>query len=418
MSEVVKKAQNARSAARILALTSANERDSALRAMASALRSRTPEILRANAMDYSAAQEEGTPRPLLDRLMLDSGRIGGIARALEQLASEPDPIGDVIVGRILASGLEMKQIRVPLGVVAMIYEARPNVTADAAALAIKTGNAVILRGGSLAANSNIVMTEVLYEAALSAGMPAFCIQSIQNTSREATDELMKLTGMIDVLIPRGGPGLIKAVVENASVPVIETGSGNCHIYVHEAAMPDKAHDITLNAKVQRPGVCNAAETLLIDAAVADALLPRILTSLRDAGVVLHADETTAGIAASVGVETLAATEEDWATEYHDLEMAVKVVTGLDEAIEHINRYGTHHSDAIVSESVTACRRFTAEVDSSCVYANASTRFTDGGEFGLGAEIGISTQKLHARGPMGLAALTSSKFVLFGDGQIR
>lgn len=418
MSEVEQKAGRARSAARTLATTTSTQRDEALRSMARALRSRTSEILRANAMDYDAAQKAGTPGPLLDRLMLDTGRIEGIAAALEQLSREPDPIGEITQGRTLASGIEMKQVRVPLGVVAMIYEARPNVTADAAGLAIKTGNAVILRGGSLAVNSNIVMTEVLYEAALSAGLPAHCIQSIQTTSREATDELMRAHGLIDVLIPRGGAGLIRAVVENATVPVIETGVGNCHVYVHEAADVDKAHDIVMNAKIQRPGVCNAAESLLVDSSIAAEALPRILSSLAEAGVTLHVDDRTRDIADQVGVETVEATDDDWGTEYLSLDISVKVVAGLDEAIEHVNRYGTKHSEAIVSESVTACRRFTNEVDAAAVYSNASTRFTDGGEFGLGAEIGISTQKLHARGPMGLTALTSTKFILSGDGQVR
>jgi glutamate-5-semialdehyde dehydrogenase len=305
---------------------------------------------------------------------------------------------------------------VPLGVVAMIYEARPNVTADAAGLCIKTGNAVILRGGSLAEHSNKELTRVLANAAVGAGLPEGCIQQVEDTGREAAEELMGLHGLIDVLIPRGGAGLIRSVVENAKVPTIETGTGNCHIYIHEAADPKMAERIVINAKCQRPGVCNAAESLLVDEAVYERVLPPILKALEDNGVTIVADDKARGLGAVMRIEH--ATEEDWATEYLDLKISVKVVSGIDEAIDHIDRYGSKHSEAIVTEDYEMARRFLNEVDAAAVYVNASTRFTDGGEFGLGAEIGISTQKLHARGPMGLSALTTTKYMAMGDGQIR
>lgn len=418
MSEVLQKAQRARRAAEALALTSSDERSRALHRMADALVTRTPEILRANAIDMSAAMERGTAAPLLDRLMLDESRIVAMADAMHALAREQDPVGEVVEGRTLASGIQLTKVRVPLGVVAMIYEARPNVTADAAGLCLKTGNACLLRGGSLAVNSNITVADVLYEAALSAGMPAFSIQAIHTVDRAATEELMSLHGLIDVLIPRGGAGLIRSCVEHSKVPVIETGTGNCHVYVHAAADPMKAASIVINAKCHRPGVCNAAETLLVDESVSETLLPSLMQELVHRDVVLHVDERAYRIALEHGVKAVPATDDDWDTEYLDLEMSVKVVGGLDEAVSHINRHGTRHSEAIVSEDYTAVRAFLNRVDAAAVYANASTRFTDGGEFGLGAEIGISTQKLHARGPMGLTALTSTKYILMGDGQVR
>jgi glutamate-5-semialdehyde dehydrogenase len=346
--------------------------------------------------------------------MLDEARVGAIADALRELARQPDPLGQVTMGRTLPNGIALTEVRVPLGVVAMIYEARPNVTADAAGLAIKTGNAVILRGGSLAANSNAVMTGVLSDAVVSVGLPADSIQQIVDTSRAAASELMGLHGLIDVLIPRGGAGLIKSVVENAKVPTIETGVGNCHVYVHEAADLEMALPIIINAKCQRPGVCNAIESLVVDEGIASRAVPLIVKALRSQGVAVVGDEATRMLAG--GVEP--ATEEDWGTEYLDMRISCKVVRGLTEAIAHINRYGTNHSEAIVTDDYEAARRFLAEVDAAAVYVNASTRFTDGGEFGLGAEIGISTQKLHARGPMGLTALTTTKFMAMGDGQIR
>jgi len=415
MTDIMQLALRAREAARVLARTSTAVRDGALVAMAAALCANSERILAANALDMDAARVAGTPAPLLDRLMLDADRIAGIANAVEALSREVDPIGEVVSGHRMPNGIWLQQVRVPLGVVAMIYEARPNVTADAAALCIKTGNAAVLRGGSLAIHSCLAISDVLAEAATRAGLPENAIQSITSTDRAATDELMSLHGLIDVLIPRGGAGLIRNCVENSKVPVIETGVGNCHIYVHADADADMALRIVLNAKCQRPGVCNAAESLLVDEAVCETHLPPILRALADAGVEIHADERTRSLGV---VEVVPATEEDWGTEYLDLKMSVKVVAGLDEAIEHVNTYGTKHSEAIVTGDYEAARRFLDEIDAAAVYVNASTRFTDGGEFGLGAEIGISTQKLHARGPMGLVALTSTKYLAMGDGQVR
>jgi len=416
MSEVRELAARARQAAIALASTSTDQRNRALLVMSHALVAKQDEILAANEADMADARAKNTAPALLDRLELNPMRIKAISEALKSLSVLPDPIGEVITGSRLANGIWLQQIRVPMGVVAIIYEARPNVTADAAGLCVKTGNAVVLRGGSLAVNSNLAMTTVLSNAAVSAGLPEGCIQSISSTDRGAAEELMGLHGMIDVLIPRGGAGLIKSVVENAKVPVIETGVGNCHVYVHEKADQDMARRIVLNAKVSRPGVCNAAETLLVDEAIYEVALPPILRALEEAGVTIYADDKTRALGAVMRVNP--ATEEDWYTEYLDLKIACKVVSGLDEAIRHINKYGTKHSEAIITEDYTAAVRFLNEVDAAAVYVNASTRFTDGGEFGLGAEIGISTQKLHARGPMGLAALTTTKFVAMGSGQIR
>lgn len=416
MSEVRVLAERARQAAIALASTSTDQRNRALLVMSHALVTNQDEVLAANEKDLAEARAKGTSAALLDRLELNPVRIKAISEALKSLSVLPDPIGEVLAGSRLANGIWLQQVRVPMGVVAIIYEARPNVTADAAGLCVKTGNAVILRGGTLAVNSNLAITKVLSNAAVSAGLPEGCIQSISSTDREAAEELMSLHGMIDVLIPRGGAGLIKSVVENAKVPVIETGVGNCHVYVHEKADPQMAKRIVLNAKVSRPGVCNAAETLLVDEAVYESVLPPILRALEEAGVTIYADDKTRALGAVMRVNP--ATEEDWATEYLDLKIACKVVTGLDEAIRHINTYGTKHSEAIITEDYSAAVRFLNEVDAAAVYVNASTRFTDGGEFGLGAEIGISTQKLHARGPMGLAALTTTKYVAMGSGQIR
>jgi glutamate-5-semialdehyde dehydrogenase len=415
MSNVVDLARRAREASRELGRTSSGVRDAALCAMAAALVERADIILEANALDMDAARAAATPEPLLDRLMLDTARIASISGAVLQLAREADPIGEVISGRRLSNGIWLEQVRVPLGVVAMIYEARPNVTADAAALCIKTGNAVILRGGSIALHSCLTMTEVLADAVASVGLPRDSVQYLASTDRADTDELMKLHGMIDVLIPRGGAGLIRSVVENAKVPVIETGVGNCHVYVHEAADLSMALPIIMNAKCQRPGVCNAIESLLVDDSVADEMLPPIIDALSEAGVELVGDERAVALG-----DTLVqpAAESDWSTEYLDLKLSIKTVSGLDEAIDHINAHGTKHSEAIVTGDYAAAKRFLDEVDAAAVYVNASTRFTDGGEFGLGAEIGISTQKLHARGPMGLTALTSTKFIAMGDGQVR
>lgn len=416
MSEVVTLAQKAREAAAILATTSSSQRNRALLAMAHALVAKQDDILAANERDMETARAKNTPPSLLDRLELNPVRVKAMSEALKSLSLLPDPLGEVVSGTRMHNGIWLQQVRVPLGVVAMIYEARPNVTADAAGLCVKTGNAVILRGGSLAVNSNLALTRILANAAEGAGLPAAAIQSVESTDHAAAEELMGLHGLIDVLIPRGGAGLIKSVVENAKVPVIETGVGNCHVYVHASADPQMAERIVVNAKCQRPGVCNAAETLLIDEAIHERVLPSILRALEREGVTVYADEKTRALGAITRIQP--ATEEDWGTEYLDLKIACKVVSGLDEAIRHINTYGTKHSEAIVCEDYSAAMRFVNEVDAAAVYVNASTRFTDGGEFGLGAEIGISTQKLHARGPMGLEALTTTKYIGMGNGQIR
>jgi glutamate-5-semialdehyde dehydrogenase len=422
MGEALDKAQKAQLAARKLAKLGATTRNRALELMADALKSRSEYLLAENALDVADARAKGTDEALIDRLLLTETRIADIADALRTLAGQNDPLGAVTEGRTLYNGIRLRRVRVPLGVVAMIYEARPNVTADAAGLTLKTGNACILRGGSLANRSNLSMTTVLYEAGLEAGLPEFWLQSIETTSREATTELMGLHGLIDVLIPRGSASLIRTTINEARVPVIETGEGNCHLYIHEAADPSIIVPIAINAKTQRPGVCNAIESILIDEAVAKRFAPPLLEALAAADVLIHADETVCalaqGLPTAVAAKVVEATEDDWGTEYLALELSMKCVSGLEEAIAHINTYSTHHSESILSRDFEAVSRFLAEVDSAAVYANASTRFTDGAEFGLGAEIGISTQKLHARGPMGLEALTSTKFMLEGDGQIR
>ncbi len=414
-------AKAAKQASAQLALKDGAERNAALTAMAGALRSDKDAILAANAQDMHAAKEAGVSESLLDRLMLDEGRIEDIAAALEDLVRLPDPVGVVQMERVLPNGIELRRMSVPLGVVAMVYEARPNVTADAAGICIKSGNACILRGGSLAAKSNEAIACVLAAAATSAGMPENSICAVATTDRAATDVLMSLRGIVDVLIPRGGAGLISHCVEHSTVPVIETGTGNCHVYVHEACDMEKALAIVENAKCRRYGVCNAAETLLVDASAADAFLPEPLRLLASHGVVVHADGRALAIARATGLDDAllaAASEEDWATEYLAPEIAVKCVEGVKEAVEHVNRYGTRHSEAIVTEDAQAADAFCKGVDAAAVYVNASTAFTDGGQFGLGAEIGISTQKLHARGPFALDALTSYKYVLRGDGQVR
>ena len=415
---VLETAQAAKQASVALATTTSEQRNLCLTEMAEALRRHTPEIIEANERDMEAARRDNTPEPLLDRLMLDEGRIEGMAQGLEALRDLPEPLGIVQQERTLDSGVELQRISVPMGVVAMVYEARPNVTADAAGICIKTGNAVVLRGGSLAFHSNACLADILHRAAVEAGMPENCIAYIETTDRSATDELLGMRGVVDLLIPRGGAGLIQHCVDCATVPVIETGVGNCHVYVHDPADADMALDIVLNAKCQRPGVCNAIETLLVDESMAEELLSKVLPALHEQNVVLHVDPTAGAIASRLGVPCVVATEDDWAREYLDLEIAVHCVSGLDEAIAHVNRYGTRHSECIVTEDAAAAERFLAEVDASSVYWNASTRFTDGGMFGLGAEIGISTQKLHARGPFALEALTSYKYVLRGTGQVR
>lgn len=411
-------AEEARAASGALTQTSAAQRNGALAAMAAALRTHAHAIVEANGRDMEAARAAGTKESLLDRLMLDDARVEAMAAALEDLVALPDPLGAVQQERTLENGIELTRVSVPLGVVAVVYEARPNVTADAAGICLKSGNAAVLRGGSLAAASNEVIARVLHDAAVAAGMPRGCIGAITSTDRAAADELMQLHGVVDVLIPRGGAGLIRHCVETSKVPVIETGTGNCHVYVHESADFERARAIIVNAKCRRLGVCNAAETLLVDEAAAEGFLPAALADLAERGVTLHADERAAAVAAAHGIAVVPADEADWATEYLAPDLAVHVVSGVDEAIEHVNRFGTKHSEAIVAEDERAVEAFLARVDAAAVYANASTAFTDGAQFGLGAEIGISTQKLHARGPFALDALTSYKYVLRGSGQVR
>lgn len=394
-------------------------RNAALSAMANALRENVRIIMEANEKDMNAAHASGVKDGILDRLMLNGVRIEGMASALEDLMKLEDPLGVVQHESTLYNGIALKRVSVPLGVVAMVYEARPNVTADAAGICVKTGNACVLRGGSLAAHSNAILANLLHEAAVLAGLPQNCIRVIETTDRSATDELMSLHGIVDVLIPRGGAGLIKHCVENAKVPVIETGTGNCHIYVHEKASFEMARDIVINAKCRRVGVCNAAEGLLVDEVIAAEFLPEMLQALSEKGIDLHLDEKSYAIARDVGIKNIAkATPEDWGTEYLAEEISVKCVSGIQEAIEHINTYGTKHSEAIVTDDAQAGDLFSRAIDAAAVYVNASTAFTDGGEFGMGAEIGISTQKLHARGPFALNALTSYKYVLHGNGQVR
>ena len=406
-------AQRAREAAHELALATRATKDAALHAMADALVAHTDAVLAANAEDVSAARESGTPDALIDRLSLDTGRVAGMAEGLRDVAALPDPVGEVVRGSTLANGLELRQVRVPFGVVGIIYEARPNVTADAAGICLKSGNAVLLRGSSSARRSNTAIVAVLREAAQGAGLPADVVQLVPGEGHEAAKALMRARGLVDVLIPRGGAGLIRSVVEESTVPVIETGVGNCHVYVDRDADLDRALAIVLNAKTHRPSVCNAAESLLVHADVAEAFVPRVVAALQDAGVTVHGDET---FARQDGV--VPATEEDHRAEYLSLDISASVVPDLEAAVRHIRTYSSGHTEAIVTGSQDAARRFTAAVDAAAVIVNASTRFTDGGEFGFGAEIGISTQKLHARGPMGLPEMTSTKYVVTGDGQVR
>jgi len=413
-SEVRGKAVKAQQAARRLALATTAEKDAALRSMAEALLDGADRILQANAADVERAEAAGTSKALLDRLRLNRDRIQGMVEGLEQIIGLADPVGEVVRMWRRPNGLQVGQVRTPIGVIAMIYESRPNVTVDASGLCLKAGNAVILRGGSDAIESNRALAGILREAIASAGLPADAVQLIENTDRAAAEELMRLNGLVDLLIPRGGAGLIKRVMETATIPVVETGVGNCHAYVDASADLDMAERIVLNGKVQRPGVCNALETLLVHQAVAERSLPRMVQVLREHGVEIRGCERTRRIVPDVA----AATEEDWETEYLDLILAVRVVDSLDEALDHIARYGTRHSETIITQGYAEARRFQAEVDAAAVYVNASTRFTDGFAFGFGAEIGISTQKLHARGPMGLPELTTTKYVVSGDGQIR
>lgn len=406
--------ERARAVAPALAQSGTNLRNGCLREMAAGINASSGPIMAANAKDMETAEKRGLSRALLDRLRLDEKRVDEMAASLHAVAELPDPLGQAVAHWQRPNGLEIVQVRVALGVVGMIYEARPNVTVDAAGLCLKTGNAVILRGGSEAMASNRALVAVLRQAIGRVGLPADAVQLIGDPGREAATALMRLTGYLDVLIPRGGAGLIRTVVENATVPTIETGVGNCHTYVDEGCDHEMAERIAINAKCQRPAVCNAMETLLVHCVEAGTFLPRVAKTLSDAGVELRGCPAT--MALVPGAKP--ATEEDWATEFLDLILAVKVVRDLDEALAHIARYGSKHSEAIVTRDYGRARRFLHEVDAAAVYVNASTRFTDGLQFGFGAEIGISTQKLHARGPMGLEALTSVKYEVYGDGQIR
>lgn len=413
-SEARAKASLAKAAARQMAVLASDVKDRALHAMADALEANKARILEANALDVDQAKARGITGALIDRLTLNEQRVRDMAEGLRQVAALPDPVGEVLRGWVRPNGMRVSKVRVPLGVVGIIYEARPNVTVDAAGLCLKAGNAVVLRGGSEAIRSNTAIAEVISDAAQAAGLPHGAINLIESTDRSAAVEMMQLHGLIDVLIPRGGAGLIRSVVENAKVPVIETGTGNCHIFVAASADLDTAEALLINAKTQRPGVCNAVETLLVHEAVAEEFLPRAAQALTDRGVTLRGCERARQIVPAME----RATEEDWATEYLDLILAVRVVPSFDAAVEHISRYGTGHSEAIVTRDYREAERFTQCVDAAAVYVNASTRFTDGGQFGFGAEIGISTQKLHARGPMGLDELTTVKYVVHGDGHIR
>ncbi|GAA2007823.1 glutamate-5-semialdehyde dehydrogenase [Nocardiopsis rhodophaea] len=412
--EVHAVAERAKDAAADLAPLSRAVKDEALLAMAHALVEHAESIVAANAEDTARARENGQSEAMIDRLSLSVERIEAVADAVREIVELPDPVGEVVRGKVLPNGLELHQIRVPLGVIGIIYEGRPNVTADAAALCLKSGNAALLRGSSSAYSSNTRIVEVLRGALAKTGVPVDAVQLVPGASRDSAQALMRARGLVDVLIPRGGGALIQAVVRDSTVPVIETGEGNCHVYVDAAADLDKALDVAVNAKTQRYSTCNTAETLLVHKNVADAFLPDVLRRLRELGVTVHGDPKVR----SYDTEVVEATEEDWSTEYLSADLAVKVVDSLDDAVAHIRRYSTAHTEAIVTDSQAAARRFVARVDSAAVMVNASTRFTDGGEFGFGAEIGISTQKLHARGPMGLPEMTSTKYVVTGDGHVR
>ncbi|WP_300383658.1 glutamate-5-semialdehyde dehydrogenase [Clostridium sp.] len=414
MKTVKELGERAKEASYDLGIASTTEKNNALELMAQSLLKYKHEIIEANRVDLKVAEDKGTSKPMLDRLALNETRIEAMAKGLTEIISLDDPVGEVIEMWKRPNGLEIGKKRVAMGVVGIIYEARPNVTSDAAALCLKAGNAVILKGGSDAINSNKAIVRALTLAVKESGLPEHSIQLIEDTSREATNEMMKLNEYIDVLIPRGGAGLIQAVVKNATVPVIETGVGNCHIYIDEICDLDMAKNIILNAKTSRPGVCNAAEKILINKKVAKEFLPIIIEALKAKDVEIRGDEEFS----SVDTYVKKATEEDWSTEYLDFVIGAKVVESLDEAIDHINRYGTGHSEAIVTDSYKNSQKFLNKVNAAAVYVNASTRFTDGSEFGFGAEIGISTQKLHARGPMGLKELTTIKYIIYGNGQIR
>ena len=414
MSELIIKGRNAKEASYILMNATTTEKNNALEKMAEKLLENSEYIIQENKKDLKTAMDKGTSKAMLDRLSLDKERLEAMADGLRQVVALPDPVGEVTSMWKRPNGLQIGKQKVPIGVIGIIYEARPNVTCDAAGLCIKTGNAVILRGGSEAIKSNMAIVKALTEGIKEAGLPEYSLQLVEDTSREVATEMMKLNDFIDVLIPRGGAGLIQAVVKNATVPVIETGTGNCHVYVDSEADFEMARDIVINAKTSRPAVCNAEEKLLINENIAKEFLPMIAEALREKNVEIRGDEKVMAIVK----DAIEATEEDWGKEYLDYIIGIKIVSDIDEAIKHINKYGTGHSEAIVTKSYDNSQKFLQRVDAAAVYVNASTRFTDGCEFGFGAEIGISTQKLHARGPMGLNELTTTKYIIYGNGQIR
>ncbi len=414
MLSVYELGRRAKEASYDLSISETTEKNKALNLMAKALIENKKSILEANELDIKIAKEKGTKEAMIDRLKLNEERIEGMAKGILDIISLEDPVGEVIEMWKRPNGLQIGKKRVPIGVIGIIYEARPNVTSDAAALCLKTGNAVVLKGGSDAINSNKAIVKALAKAVEESGLPLNSIQLIEDTSREAASDMMRLNEYIDVLIPRGGAGLIKAVVNNATVPVIETGTGNCHVYIDESAEFEMAKNIIINAKVSRPSVCNAAEKLLIHRDLVQSYLPKIVEELKNHSVEIRGDEKVLELIKDAKL----ATEEDWHTEYSDYIIGIKVVSNVNEAISHINKYGTGHSEAIVTESYKNSQKFLNKVNAAAVYVNASTRFTDGGEFGFGAEIGISTQKLHARGPMGLKELTTIKYIIYGNGQIR
>jgi glutamate-5-semialdehyde dehydrogenase len=410
--------ERAKRASHQLATLDTATKNGALDAIARELEARAGEILEANADDLEDGRAAGLDDALIDRLALDEARVKAMADGVRDIVALPDPVGEELESRTLPNGLDLRKVRVPLGVVAIVYEARPNVTVDAAALAIKSGNAVVLRGSSTAARSNAVLAQIVAEAGEGAGLPEGSVSLVAGGGREELAELARQDGLVDLIIPRGGEGLKRTLKESATVPVIYAAAGNCHVYVDASADPEMAKEIAYNAKVQRPGVCNAAETLLVHSEIAPAVLPELFTLLREAGVELVVDGRTRALAGPGGDLLGEALEEDWDTEYLGLKMAVKTVDSLEQAIEHVNRHGTGHSEAIVTRDERAAEAFTGSVDAACVYVNASTRFTDGGEFGMGAEMGNSTQKLHARGPIALRELTTSKYVVRGTGQVR
>ena len=411
-------ARSAKSAAAVLRTLTTNQKNAALETLAARLLAETSHIVAENEVDVAAARESGMAIGLIDRLTLTEQRLAQIVEALLEVAELPDPVGQVVRGYSLPNGLSVEQIRVPMGVVGMIYEARPNVTVDAAGLALKSGNACLLRGSSSATRTNRALVSVMREALVAAGLPQDSIVAVPGESHESVKHLMTARGLVDVLIPRGGAGLIESVVTGSTVPVIETGIGNCHVYVDAHADLDKALAITVNAKAQRPSVCNAAETLLVHADIAGSFLPAVAQALGEAGVTLHADPVAAALVAESAVAVVPVTDADWEAEYYSLDLAVGVVPDIDAAISHIGTWSTGHTEAVISDSASAIRHFLSAVDSAAIAVNASTRFTDGGELGFGAEIGISTQKLHARGPMALPELTTTKFLITGDGHVR